>query len=604
MNTPGSLMARLGFAADTHASDAELLARFRHERDEMAFAELVRRHGPMVFAVCRRVLTHWHDAEDAFQAAFLVLACKPDAARPPERLGAWLHGVACRIAQQARRAENRHRARETRVRLEQPVAFTAPPPDDRLRIIDTVLLGLPERYRAAVVVCDLEGLSRKEAAARLGWSEGLLSGRLARARKLLADRLARRGVALSLGGLGVALGAPAAVARELTASTLAVTRLAVGGLDTLPAGPVAILAHEVTRSMLPIRFGLLAAILGLSLCATAFATQLLPVASAIRPVSPPLWSPGAAVRVRVAAPEPVPVWRERCHFDQGAAVSALVMGKADQLYAGGTNGSLILWDIGAKKELAAIINGAKGVKAIDSLEIHPAGEWLYVTHDDRHRLISFTLNNPRGYLGNGRGGVTFFGTLPDGRALITGDPSDAKRIVFISQAFPKNEAAVPDDLKHKADVQFVAAANEELVVTVTADSAVHAWEVDRGKLRWSASFEKLDPAALAVSHNGTGIAVASKNGTVRVLDPKTGKVNHELTGHGTVHALAFSGDGKKLATAGADKLLRVWNPATGKETAVLKGHTDEVRCVLFDSDGTVIVSGGADKMVRVWELKP
>jgi WD40 repeat protein len=287
-------------------------------------------------------------------------------------------------------------------------------------------------------------------------------------------------------------------------------------------------------------------------------------------------------------------------------VTALVPGRADLLYAGDTGGSVILWDLRAEKEQATVLNGAAGPRrtAIDALELHPDGEWLYAIHDNRDHLISFTFKQNFGYLGNGRGGAKFFGNLPDGRALITGDRADAGRIVFVSQAFPKNTAAVPDDLKHKADVQLVAAAGSGLVVTVTADATVHAWEVDRPKQLWSTTVEKLDPAAVAVSSDGTGIAVASKNGTVRVFDPKTGKVVHKLMGHdGPVHALGFNGNGKTLATAGADKLVRVWNPVTGKETAVLKGHTDAVRCLHVDSNGTVLISGAADKTIRVWELK-
>ena len=104
---PGSILTLVRPAPEARASDAELLGRFCCDRDEGAFGELVRRHGPMVFGVCRRALPRWQDAEDAFQATFLVLACKPAAARPPERLGAWLHGVACRVARQARRTEAR-----------------------------------------------------------------------------------------------------------------------------------------------------------------------------------------------------------------------------------------------------------------------------------------------------------------------------------------------------------------------------------------------------------------------------------------------------------------------------------------------------------------
>ena len=210
-----------------------------------------------------------------------------------------------------------------------------------------------------------------------------------------------------------------------------------------------------------------------------------------------------------------------------------------------------------------------------------------------------------GSLGNGLGGAKFFGSLPDGRALITGDLADDKRIVFQSHEFPKNTAAVPADLKHTAAVRLVAAGDAELVATVTADATVHAWDTGAGKRLWSTKVEKLEPTAVAVSPDGKEIAVGGKDGVVRVFDGKTGKVVHQLAGHdGIVHAVAFSGDGKKLVTAGADKTLRVWNPATGKETAVLKGHTDAVRCALVSSDGAVIVSGSADKTVRVWELKP
>src|SRR5262249_28563153 len=146
---PGSILTLVRPAPDASASDTELLGRFRDERNEVAFAELVRRHGPMVFGVCRRALSRWQDAEDAFQATFLVRACKPAAARPPERLGAWLHGVACRIARQSRRTESRRLAREAYAAATHSTATLDPDSDDLREVIDEVLLGLPQRYRAA-----------------------------------------------------------------------------------------------------------------------------------------------------------------------------------------------------------------------------------------------------------------------------------------------------------------------------------------------------------------------------------------------------------------------------------------------------------------------
>ncbi|MBX9583076.1 MAG: sigma-70 family RNA polymerase sigma factor, partial [Gemmataceae bacterium] len=182
------LAAVLRLAADGPA-DRDLLARFAQDRDEDAFAELVRRHGPMVLAVARRVTGSPEDAEDAFQAAFLVLARRAGQVGRPDLLGNWLYGVAYRTALEARKA--RRRVKEQAVPdAPEPAAPDDPPaahdPADLRRVIDEELAALPEKYRAAVVLCELQGLGRREAAARLGVPEGTLSSRLAHARKLLA----------------------------------------------------------------------------------------------------------------------------------------------------------------------------------------------------------------------------------------------------------------------------------------------------------------------------------------------------------------------------------------------------------------------------------
>ncbi|MFI5455525.1 MAG: sigma-70 family RNA polymerase sigma factor [Isosphaerales bacterium] len=182
-------------------SDEELLERFvagDREAAEAAFAALVNRHGAMVLGVCRRVLGNRHAAEDAFQATFLVLARKAPAIARRQQLASWLHGVARRAALDARARSERQKRREKRLGAMLPVE----PPDQTLTselraILDEELGRLPERHRAAIVVCELEGLSRREAAGRLGITEGTLSSRLARAKARLRDRLTRRGLALS-----------------------------------------------------------------------------------------------------------------------------------------------------------------------------------------------------------------------------------------------------------------------------------------------------------------------------------------------------------------------------------------------------------------------
>ena len=184
-------------------TDAQLLDLFLGERGDDAgdaFAALVDRHGPMVLSVCRRMLGGSHDAEDAFQAAFLILARRAASIGRREKLAGWLHGVAVRTAREARRQNMRQRTRERRLMAVSKIE-TEPAEDleDVLPLLDEELNGLPQRFRAALVACELEGKSRREAAAQLGLSEGTLSAHLARGRKLLRERLARRGVTLAIG---------------------------------------------------------------------------------------------------------------------------------------------------------------------------------------------------------------------------------------------------------------------------------------------------------------------------------------------------------------------------------------------------------------------
>ncbi|HKB04307.1 MAG TPA: sigma-70 family RNA polymerase sigma factor [Gemmataceae bacterium] len=197
--------------------DGELLARFLAYRDEAAIEELVCRHGPMVRSVCRRVLGPTADADDAFQAAFLVLLRKARSIRRTDLLANWLCAVAYRTARQALRRRYRLGARErTGDDLPEPCR-TDEPPRDWLPLFDAALQRLPSKYREPVVLCDLQGLSRPEAAKHLGLNEGTLSSRLGRARDLLRRKLSPHGFPLALGS---AL-APVVVPEALTASTAA-----------------------------------------------------------------------------------------------------------------------------------------------------------------------------------------------------------------------------------------------------------------------------------------------------------------------------------------------------------------------------------------------
>jgi RNA polymerase sigma factor (sigma-70 family) len=192
-------------------TDELLLESYVSRREEAAFAALVRRYGPLVLSVCRRVLHHEQDAEDAFQAVFCVLARKAGSIRKRAAVGAWLHGVAYRIARKARARKGRHRVSETDLRGI-PAAEGSPEWVWReLRpILDQEVNRLPRKYRQAFVLCNLEGQTNEQAAVQLGCPLGTVLSRLARARERLRVRLTRRGLALSAGALAAALESHAA----------------------------------------------------------------------------------------------------------------------------------------------------------------------------------------------------------------------------------------------------------------------------------------------------------------------------------------------------------------------------------------------------------
>lgn len=265
------VMERLRAVAERDKSaptDGELLRRFTDHRDDSALAALVRRHGPMVWGVCRRLLAH-HDAEDAFQATFLVLVRKAPAIRPREAVANWLHGVAHRTALMARRTVARRKVREAQAAVSPEAGATAPDPCDHVPL-DQELSRLPDRFRAVLVLCDLEGQTRTEAARQLGVPEGTVAGRLARARTLLAKRLTRRGVALAVGAMA------ASSVSESVAHAVSPTAEA--------------LSTQVIRAMNTSKFSILAAAALLTVAVTVFGLavgQQVPVPKSLERPKPP-----------------------------------------------------------------------------------------------------------------------------------------------------------------------------------------------------------------------------------------------------------------------------------------------------------------------------
>jgi RNA polymerase sigma factor (sigma-70 family) len=234
-------------------TDGQLLACFIEGRDEPAFAALVQRHGRLVWNVCRRLLNA-HDAEDAFQATFLVLCRKAASIRCREMLASWLYRVAHQTAMRARRAVVRRRAREKQVvDMPEPTVAERDLWNDLQPLLDQELARLPDHYQVLILLCDLEGKTRKEVARQLDLPEGTVASRLARARSLLAKRLARHGLAVTGGTLAVVLSdeaLAASVPTSVASGTIQAASLVAAGQAAAIPVKVAALTEGVVKAML------------------------------------------------------------------------------------------------------------------------------------------------------------------------------------------------------------------------------------------------------------------------------------------------------------------------------------------------------------------
>src|SRR5262245_60521989 len=188
-------LIRAAVPLSAEGTDADLLGAFVAASDAAAFAELVRRHGPMVLGVCRRALGDTPDADDAFQAVWLVLVRKARSISPRGKVGNWLYGVAARTAAHSRAASGRRRAKQQELPDVPDPRRSDPDAADVAAAVDAELAQLPDKYRSAVVLCELEARSLKDAADQLGVPLGTVASRLARGRALLAERLKARGFA-------------------------------------------------------------------------------------------------------------------------------------------------------------------------------------------------------------------------------------------------------------------------------------------------------------------------------------------------------------------------------------------------------------------------
>jgi RNA polymerase sigma factor (sigma-70 family) len=575
-------------SAGGNVSDTILLQRFIQQRDESAFAALVARHGAMVFRVCRRVLDDAQDAEDASQAAFLILARKAGSLRQPEALSGWLHGVARRVALKARTKSASHSASD----LSHCEALPDQRPDplmqltarELLAILDEEVQRLPSAQRSAVVLCCLEGHTQEEAARILGWTSGSVKGRLERGRSRLQQRLARRGIALS------AALAIVAVSRGVAASAVfnrSAVRAALGGRVTTPA---AALADGVLNGMLLGNLtGVTALVLAITLAVSAAVALIVRQPAEDNQAAEPAQPAKADTQgPKVDAlgdplPDGVIARLGTLRFRHGSHIELLAFtADGKHLLSQGSDGVRI-WESATGKQLRHLALDAGRVWG--KMALSPDGKQLAVVGKPPPSPVQFW--DVGGGKKTGTLGEQFYSALcfsPDGKWL----------------------AASPRSL----DVELWDAAGRKKIRSWPA----HQFQV------WTAAF----------SADGRRLLTSGTEGKIRLWDVDTGRQLQEFTPAGwqpnvvgTPSPAVLAPDGKLLAliepnerrqTAGNtvqwQALISLRDTATGRQVRQLEcptpeitpGYTRPFTALIFSPDGKTLLTGGPDAFIRVWDV--
>ena len=652
-------VCRFAAAENTnHLADAELLGRFLAQRDEAAFEALVRRHGPMVWGICRRLLRDEHAAEDAFQAVFLVLVRSAASIRKQASIASWLHGVARRLALKANARANRQRECESRVEQK---ASLDPADEVTLReaqaILDEELARLPEKYRDPIILCCLEGLARDEAAARLGWSATTLKSRLEEARDLLRKRLTRRGLTLpatlSAAFLAPAM-SPAAITPLLLATTCRAAELLAAGKAAAIAPQVFTLADAAMRSAPLIRLKLLAIfLLALTLAAGA----------------------GLAVYPEPAAQTPDQVRPAPQHSAKQPQAGVDLFGDPLPQGAMARLGTL-RWRADGEVRMLAYSPDGKTVAAV-------AGGGVYLFDASTGRVmrrirpsegnivrIAFSPDGKRlacacwGLFGKQRKNVLFW-DLRTHRKTLEVDAKEVQWLGWSGEGKPialchSENAVLLRELTSGKEKQFKARVWPEYVypdvsmcayssrgnalAVVDTDAIVHVWDTRTGAERFTCGRKGEFVNGLAFSSDGRILAIPTSKG-VQLWDAVTGKKlrliitgqKHHITiavspddktlvsisgweearfwdlaggrelartgGKRTfAKTAAFSPDGKTLATAEMySGTIHLWDTATGALRHEPTGHTNRSRAAAFSPDGRRVATGGTDGTIFIWD---
>jgi RNA polymerase sigma factor (sigma-70 family) len=485
-------------------SDGELLRRYLAARDEAAFAALMRRHGPMVFSVCQSVLRQRDDAEDAFQAAFLILARKAGSVRRHEGLGGWLQRVAYRVALKARADNFRRQQGEAKTAR----SAVAEPSSDELSwgelraFLHAELAALSESLRAPLVLCYLEGRTQEEAAQQLGWSLATVRGRLQRGREKLRWRLERRGVALT-----------AALGAALTGQTLA--EAAVPS-STLPTTAAIALARGFLRPLLPIKLALLSVLVTISVVAGGMALR--------SPAEPrPLESgPIAANSVEKQAeprpavdahgdplPEGAVARLGTVRFNHGEGLHSLFFSSDGKTIFSEGGGSIRIWDAGTGKER------------------------------DRIRMDKVYFAFPTTLLADGKTLITLSEGIDNRDVATFWDLAEKKRIR--TKELPVRRSVLSTDHQDSLSPD-----GKLCVMHVHTPVHVQVSEVTTGKILYQLANNSKTFLSVAFIDNDHLVSADEKN-RLEIWEARTGKRFRQLPHDAPIRYLLASPDGRWLA---------------------------------------------------------
>jgi RNA polymerase sigma factor (sigma-70 family) len=602
-------------------TDAELLERYVRHRDGDAFEALLRRHGPMVLGVCRRVLGNEADAEDAFQATFLILARKAATVVPGARVGNWLYGVAHNAARKARAMNSKRRQKERGA-----AARAATPREDgeALRAaLDEELARLPEKYRVPVVLCELEGRTLREAARQLGWPRGTVASRLARARALLGKRLARRGLGLAGGTLAGALGrgvVTAGVPPSLVGPTLRAAAAFAAGRGTAAGAAKAVaLAEGVLKAML----------LSKIKAASAAVAAALLLGAALASAGGPTRAQGRLEReaprvqprpAREARGAGGPAWREKATLQaHRGAVLSVAFGPG--LLATVGDDQIKFWDLATGKETAAFrpLPTKESAAGTAFAEFMPGSGWARFSPDGKRLAVGGREGGgvvmqqlaEKRTPGRTVGACLFEKGVPlaPDRDLTTWAFADGGKVwmIEVEPDFPARNVRTSDGVAlegHTGDVHGAAFSPEgKTLATVSEDRTVRLWDTATHKELATYKGHTDGVVSVAFSPDGRTLATGGKDSAVRLWDVTTGRLTRKLEGEDVPWCLAFSPEGKALAAGQNANTVAVWDVAAGTRTATLKGHTGPVRAVSFGPDGKALASGGDDHTVKLWERR-